>query len=607
MYSSLQDACKGYLDGVSYSMSVASILTPVKGINFKGSQLTSSDPSSVLNSFNFQENLGPPIAPSKPLSGESSSMVNLHKPMELGKVKRFGKLRRKRSDDLLDDEPLMLYMQNNLYAANGLKIDGKLRRQKDQFATLPKLKRRKMSGPLIKLADSLGGSQPTHLLSQCVREEVVPTSSHHNPRTLLSWLIDNKVVFPRMKVSYLTRKDGNPVAKGRITNDGVKCSCCQKVFTLSSFEAHAGSESEKPASNIYLKDGRSLLDCQMQMIGDSKMQSFMRKSFNRMKGNWVQGENDYICSVCHYGGELMLCDQCPSSFHKSCLGLKEIPNDDWFCPSCCCGICGQRKFKMTKSILWIKVFSPVIFSGLQELLGKPIPVGTKNLTWSLLKSMKADSCDIDAPGFDALMDNYCKLNVAISVLHECFEPVKEPHARRDLVEDVIFSRESDLNRLNFRGFYTLLLEKSGELITVAAVRVYGKVAEVPLIGTQFHYRRLGMCRILMNELEKKLMELGVERLVLPAIPSVLNTWTTSFGFSRMTTSERLQFLEYSFLDFQDSIMCQKLLGKNPSADLSPLEGIQPEFHNDIEVDGSSAASEVYQAEQTEDSGILDQG
>jgi len=33
--------------------------------------------------------------------------------------------------------------------------------------------------------------------------------------------------------------------------------------------------------------------------------------------------------------------------------------------------------------------------------------------------------------------------------------------------------------------------------------VFGqKVAEVPLVGTRIQYRRLGMCRILMNELEK---------------------------------------------------------------------------------------------------------
>ena len=46
----------------------------------------------------------------------------------------------------------------------------------------------------------------------------------------------------------------------------------------------------------------------------------------------------------------------------------------------------------------------------------------------------------------------------------------------------------------------------------------------------------------------------MERLVLPAVPSVLNTWTTSFGFSKMTDSERLMFLDCCFLDFQDIVM-----------------------------------------------------
>lgn len=73
------------------------------------------------------------------------------------------------------------------------------------------------------------------------------------------------------------------------------------------------------------------------------------------------------------------------------------------------------------------------------------------------------------------------------------------------------------------------------------------------------------------------MELGVERLVLPAVPSVLNAWTTSFGFSQMADFERLQFLDYTFLEFQDTIMCQKLLMKIPSADSRPLKG----FFNDF--------------------------
>jgi hypothetical protein len=72
---------------------------------------------------------------------------------------------------------------------------------------------------------------------------------------------------------------------------------------------------------------------------------------------------------------------------------------------------------------------------------------------------------------------------------------------------------------------------------------------------------------------QKLMELGVQRLILPAVPGVLNTWTGSFGFSKMTDSERLQFVDCTFLDFQDTIICQKLLMKLPSAQSSPLKGL----------------------------------
>lgn len=68
------------------------------------------------------------------------------------------------------------------------------------------------------------------------------------------------------------------------------------------------------------------------------------------------------------------------------------------------------------------------------------------------------------------------------------------------------------------------------------------------------------------------MELGVERLVLPAVPSVLNTWTNSFGFKEMGCDERLKFLDYTFLDFQGTIMCQKELLSVPSAELSTLKG-----------------------------------
>ena len=42
------------------------------------------------------------------------------------------------------------------------------------------------------------------------------------------------------------------------------------------------------------------------------------------------------CSICRDGGNLLLCDNCPKSFHPECLKIKknDIPEGSWFCPGC---------------------------------------------------------------------------------------------------------------------------------------------------------------------------------------------------------------------------------------------------------------------------------
>lgn len=106
------------------------------------------------------------------------------------------------------------------------------------------------------------------------------------------------------------------------------------------------------------------------------------------------------------------------------------------------------------------------------------------------------------------------------------------------------------------------------------------------------------------------MELGVERLVLPAIPSVLNTWKMSFGFSEVDKSERLNFLDYTFLEFQGTVFCQKVL-KNSSLPASLSLGVENPseiganscntVNNNfiIELNGSSSVSVGRQVEDTD--------
>ena len=81
-----------------------------------------------------------------------------------------------------------------------------------------------------------------------------------------------------------------------------------------------------------------------------------------------------------------------------------------------------------------------IFLGFQKLLGKSIPVGVDNLTWTLVKHTTSERFDMDVSDIEASKEVYNKLNTGISVMHECFEPIKDPHTGRDLVENVIFCR-----------------------------------------------------------------------------------------------------------------------------------------------------------------------
>lgn len=79
--------------------------------------------------------------------------------------------------------------------------------------------------------------------------------------------------------------------------------------------------------------------------------------------------------------------------------------------------------------------------GLSELIGKPIMV-EDGLKWTLLKFMDPNSHHhpTNKSDLESSAENYVKLNIALDVMHECFETVNKPYTKRDLIEDVIFSR-----------------------------------------------------------------------------------------------------------------------------------------------------------------------
>lgn len=58
----------------------------------------------------------------------------------------------------------------------------------------------------------------------------------------------------------------------------------------------------------------------------------------------ADGENMDECYHCKDGGDLILCDGCPKSFHFECLvppmRKSEMPEGDWMCEFCEGGIIG---------------------------------------------------------------------------------------------------------------------------------------------------------------------------------------------------------------------------------------------------------------------------
>ncbi|KAK1354140.1 hypothetical protein POM88_047396 [Heracleum sosnowskyi] len=334
-----------------------------------------------------------------------------------------------------------------------------------------------------------------------------------------------------------------------------------------------------------MNDLIKLRDAKRKIVGKYQLRSGsnqVKSVDNQLKAPSLEEDrNDDVCSICREGGDLMLCDQCPSAFHAECHGLSEVPAGEfWYCQSCCCGTCGQkicrddshmddkqcdqceRRYhgkcidgyyvaELERKEWFCSNKCKAIYFGLDRLLGKPIVVDGNDLTWTLLKNNNNVN--------DHETDK--KLKGAASVMHECFKSVKEPWGGRDVGKDVIFSRRSNLKQLDFRGFYTVVLQKGERVTAFATVRVFGdKVAELPFIATRLNYRKQGMCKILMSVLEEKLIKLGVQKLVLPSMRSVLDTWTRpSFGFKPMTASDRSMLIGHTFLEFAGTVACQKLL------------------------------------------------
>ncbi|GJZ24149.1 increased DNA methylation 1-like protein isoform X1 [Tanacetum coccineum] len=402
-------------------------------------------------------------------------------------------------------------------------------------------------------------------------------------RTVLSLLIDFGVIKVNEVIQYRDQTGDLVVKEGLVNRDGILCRCCEKTLSVSEFKKHAGFSQKGPCLNLFLESGKPFTLCQLEAWSTEYK---VRRGATRTIEVEDIDENDDSCGLCGDGGELICCDNCPSTFHLKCLCVEEIPEGNWYCSKCSCWDCGnvvddneglslaalkclqcEHKYheecvkekvmerEPVSSAMW---FCAAIFVhlGLHSQIGMLNPI-SDGLSWTLLKFIHGDQ-KVHSAQLALKAECNLKLAVALTIMEECFLPMVDPRTGIDMIPHVLYNWGSEFVRLNYEGFYTMILEKDDVISCVASVRIHGvKVAEMPLIATCSKYRRQGLCRQLMNAIEEMLKSLKVEKLVISAIPSLVDTWIEGFGFSLLEADEKKSLTKTNLMVFPGTVWLKK--------------------------------------------------
>ncbi|XVF51825.1 hypothetical protein PTKIN_Ptkin04bG0215300 [Pterospermum kingtungense] len=406
-------------------------------------------------------------------------------------------------------------------------------------------------------------------------------------RTVLAWLISLGKVEENELVWYVEGEFGKIRGVGKVNREGILCNCCYHQMTVGEFEVHCGCKTRQPYQHIFLAESRvSLFQCQIRAWEDSE--EVQKRAYNNIQAV-ADDKNDDACMICADGGDLICCERCPSTFHAKCLFMETIPQGDWLCPYCVCKYCGSGDGLLKKCALCEKHYHCKCGGEMLDLMNSPASlfcgsscrkiheglqgmVGARNdlqdgLSWTLLQRTELPLGSYADDFYNKVQTN-SKIAVAWLVMNECFMPAIDRHTRANVTQCIVYSRGSNMTRINFSGFYTAVLEKNDEVICVASIRVHGKrLAEMPFIGTRQEYRRQGMARVLENCVESALCALQVEKLVIPSVDDLVGMWTGSYFFSRIKEEPlKKELSRYNTVMFPNTVV---KLHKNLAVSLLP--------------------------------------
>ncbi|OMO59566.1 Zinc finger, PHD-type [Corchorus capsularis] len=412
-------------------------------------------------------------------------------------------------------------------------------------------------------------------------------------KSILSWLINLFIVQKSELVWFVNKTDRldqvnaqDAMRSGRIAANGmISCGCCSSLFTVEGFAVHAGSKTKTPYKHMVLADDhnnpiQTLFQCQIEAWEDREEKK--RRAYkNIMPAEYGTDRHDDACIICDDGGNLICCDNCPSTYHPMCLYLKNIPQNEWHCPYCVCKHCARWNGALSKCTQCEKHYHSkcggeeldmnapttlfcgnscrMIYEGLKGMLGVKTDL-QDGVSFTLLqcadKPLESGSED---GGYTRVQGN-SKIAVAPMVrLHISTRKVWGSSLANGSSTSLV-GNLSNLTRINYSGFYIAVLEKNDEVVCAATVRVHDKnLAEMPYIATSEEYRGQRMAHNLVNHIESVLRRLQVEKLVIPAVEELAGVWINKFGFSPVGDEQSKQELtRYNTVTFYTSVTVSQL-------------------------------------------------
>ncbi|KAJ7298823.1 hypothetical protein O6H91_Y392000 [Diphasiastrum complanatum] len=129
---------------------------------------------------------------------------------------------------------------------------------------------------------------------------------------------------------------GEVLRLGVIKDSGILCQCSdckgQRVFNVSGFEKHAGSNARHPSDYIFLGNGKSLkeiIEAGIKVKETGDVLDTIQKVIE-------EGADRQVCVKCHKGGAILHCvsKSCSRFYHQECVGLHTFPEGKWLCPEC---------------------------------------------------------------------------------------------------------------------------------------------------------------------------------------------------------------------------------------------------------------------------------